>query len=93
MEEPIQHNIKCPIFLETNAVIKNIISKFYKAGPKERQDYVQDILIELKALLSCTKYNPVNSDCLDCHYILRKYLQEYKPNSFLLSNSSSQQER
>ena len=77
MGKAIQHNIKCHIFLETETVIKNIISKFYKAGLKERQDYTQDILVETNTLLLCSNYSSKNPDCSNCHSISRKYLQDY----------------
>lgn len=77
MGKAIQHNIKCYIFLETEMVIKNIISKFYKAGLKEKQDYTQDILVETNTLLLCSNYSSKNPDCSNCHFISRKYLQDY----------------
>mgnify|MGYP001616521205 FL=1 len=77
MGKAIQHNIKCSVFLETEAVIKNIISKFYKAGLKERQDYTQDILVETNTLLLCSNYSSKNPDCSNCHSVSRKYLQDY----------------
>ena len=77
MEKAIQHNIKCYIFLETETVIKNIISKFYKAGLKERQDYTQDILVETNTLLLCSNYNSRNPDCSNCHSISHNHLQKY----------------
>ena len=77
MGKAIQHNIKCYIFLETETVIKNIISKFYKASLKERQDYTQDILVETNTLLLCSNYSSKNPDCSNCHSISRKYLQDY----------------
>jgi hypothetical protein len=86
MEESIQQEIKCTIFLETDKVIQNIIAKYWKVNSKEKQYYLQDISLEIKALLMCSKYNSSNSDCLNCHYILRKYLQEYKPHSSLLQS-------
>lgn len=67
MEEPLRFNIKCPIFLESDAVIKNVISKFLKASSKEKRYYAQDILTEIHWLLSCAKYNNHNADCINCH--------------------------
>jgi len=84
MEEGIQNNIECLIFSVSNRVIKNIILKLEKANSQERQDYAQDILVEANALLLCSNYNSKSPDCLNCHSISRKYLQEYghlpKPN-------------
>jgi len=77
MDESIQHNIKCHIFLETEAAIKNIVTKFYKANLKEERNYAQDILVEANTLLLCSNYNSKNPDCSNCHSILRKYLQDY----------------
>ncbi len=86
-EESIHKEIKCTVFLETDRVIQNTIAKYWKAISKERQYYIQDILLEIKTLLSCSKYNPSNSNCLECHYILRRYLQEYKPTPPLFLNT------
>jgi hypothetical protein len=58
-------------------VIKNIILKFKNANSKEKQDFAQDILVEANTLLLCASYNSKNQDCLDCHSISRKHLQEY----------------
>jgi hypothetical protein len=77
MEESIQNNIKCPIFCESDEIIKNIILKRKNANSQEKQDYVQDILVEANTLLLCSNYNSKNPDCLNCHSISRKYLQEY----------------
>ena len=77
MEESIQNNITCPIFCETDGIIKNIILKVEKANSKEKQDYAQDILVEANTLLLCSNYNFKNPDCSNCHSISRKYLQEY----------------
>ncbi|MDP2922299.1 MAG: hypothetical protein Q8O30_01065 [Candidatus Omnitrophota bacterium] len=77
MEESTQNNIKCPIFCESDEVIKNIILKVGKVKPKEKQEYAQDILLETRSLLKCSNYNVVNTDCLNCHSIARKYVKEY----------------
>lgn len=77
MEEPIQDNIKCHIFCESDGIIKNIILKLEKVSSKERQDYIQDILLEVNTLLLCSNYNSKNLDCPNCHSISRKLLQEY----------------
>ena len=77
MEESIQNNIECPVFRESDEIIKNIILKLEKVGPKEKQDYTQDILVEANTLLLCPDYNSKNPDCPNCHSISRKYLQEY----------------
>jgi len=86
MEESIQNNIKCPIFRESDEIIKNIILKLEKANSQEKQDYTQDILLEANTLLLCSDYNSKNPDCLNCHSISRKYLQGYghlpKPNGY-----------
>ena len=77
MEESNQNNIKCPVFRESDGIIKNIILKLEKVNFREKQDYAQDILVEAKTLLLCSNYNSKNSDCSNCHTISRKYLQEY----------------
>ena len=77
MEESIQNNIKCPIFCESDGIIKNIILKLEQVSSKEKQDYAQDILVEANTLLLCSNYSSKNPDCLNCHTISRKYLQEY----------------
>ena len=77
MEESIQNNIKCPVFRESDGIIKNIILKLEKVSPREKQDYAQDILVEANTLLLCSNYNSKNADCSNCHAISRKYLQEY----------------
>lgn len=77
MEESIQNNIKCPVFRESDEIIKNIILKLEKVNPREKQDYAQDILVEANTLLLCSDYNSKNPDCSNCHSISRKYLQEY----------------
>ena len=77
MEESLQNDIKCPIFCESDEIIKNIILKIEKATSKEKQDYAQDILVEANTLLLCSNYNSKSPDCLNCHSISRGYLQEY----------------
>ena len=77
MEESIQNNIACPIFCESDGIIKNIILKLEQVNSKEKQDYAQDILVEANTLLLCSNYNSKNPDCPNCHTISRKYLQEY----------------
>jgi len=81
MEEDVQNNIECSTFRESDKVIKNIILKLEKANSKEKQDFVQDILVEANTLLLCSSHNSKNPDCLNCHSISRKYLQEYGPLS------------
>jgi len=77
MEESNQNNIKCPVFRESDGIIKNIILKLGKVNFREKQDYAQDILVETNTLLLCSNYNSKNPDCSNCHAISRKYLQEY----------------
>jgi hypothetical protein len=77
MEEGIQNNIECLIFRESDKVIKNIILKLEKASSQEKKDFTQDILLEVNTLLLCSNYNSKNPDCLNCHSLSRKYLQEY----------------
>jgi len=92
MEESTQNNIKCPIFCESDEVIKSIILRTGKVNPKEKRQYIQDILIETRFLLQCSHYDAVNTDCLNCHSIARKYAKEYGPaQAFFvrdISNSS-----
>ncbi|MFZ2357414.1 MAG: hypothetical protein WAW67_06320 [Candidatus Omnitrophota bacterium] len=77
MEESIQNNIKCPVFRESDEIIKNIILKLEKVNSREKQDYAQDILVEANTLLLCSDYNSKNPDCSNCHSISHRYLQEY----------------
>jgi len=77
MEESIQNNIECLIFRESDEIIKNIILKLEKSSSQEKPDYAQDILLEANTLLLCSNYNSKNPDCLNCHSISCKYLQEY----------------
>ena len=74
MEESNQNNIKCPVFRESDGIIKNIILKLEKVNFREKQDYAQDILVEANILLLCSNYNANNPYCSDCHTISRKYL-------------------
>lgn len=76
--ESAQFKIECLVFLETDAVIKNISVKIKKTIAAERQYYVQDVLLEIKTLLACLDYNPRYSDCLYCRRTFRRYLREYK---------------
>ena len=72
-------NIKCNIFLDTEAVIKKTEVKVKEAGTtKERQYYAQDILLEARTLLSCENYDAENPDCLNCHSISRNYIRGYE---------------
>ena len=77
MEEGMQNNIECLVFRESDKVIKNIILKLEKASSQEKKDFTQDILLEANTLLLCSSYNSKNPDCLNCHSLSRKYLQEY----------------
>ena len=71
--------IKCSKFQDTEAVIKKSEDKIKETGSiKEREYYAQDILLEAKALISCSNYNSNTEDCLNCHLVLLKYIQEYK---------------
>lgn len=73
-----ENDIKCNLFLDTGAVIKNTEVKIKDAKTgKERRYFVQDILLEAGTLLSCSDYNTQNSDCIKCHSVLRKFIQEY----------------
>ncbi|MFH1691801.1 MAG: hypothetical protein ABIC68_04445 [Candidatus Omnitrophota bacterium] len=76
-ENKISNGVKCLIFCESDKITKNIILKLDKVNSRERQDYAQDILVEANTLLLCSDYNSKNPECLDCHFISRKYLQEY----------------
>ena len=71
--------IKCNKFQDTEVVIKRAEDKIKETRSiKERQYYAQDILLEAKALISCSNYNSNTEDCLNCHLILLRYIQEYK---------------
>ena len=85
-----KQSIKCTIFWDTEKIIKKVEAKINEINKlKEKQYYAQDILLEAKSLLRCSDYNVLNSDCLNCHYILRRYFQEYKPISSLLLSTHS----
>lgn len=72
-------DIKCSIFWDAEAVIKKTDAKIKEArSTKERQYYAQDILLEAKSLLSCSNYNDGNPDCVSCHSISRRYIQEHE---------------
>ncbi len=71
--------IKCRKFQDTEAVIKRAEDQIKKTKSiKERQYYAQDILLESKDLISCSNYYSNSEDCLNCHLILLRYIQEYK---------------
>ncbi len=71
--------IKCSKFQDTEAVIKKAEDKIKETKSiKERQYYAQDILLEAKALISCSNYDSNTGDCLNCHLILLRYIQQYK---------------
>ncbi len=71
--------IKCSKFQDTEAVIKKAEDKIKETKSiKERQYYAQDILLEAKALISCSNYSSNTEDCLNCHLILLRYIQQYK---------------
>lgn len=76
-QNKISNRVKCPIFCESDEAIKNIILKAGKVNPKEKQEYAQDILVESRSLLQCSHCGAVNTDCLNCHSIARKYVKEY----------------
>ena len=72
-------NIKCNTFQDSEAIIKKTEPKMKEASSiKERKYCAQDILLEAGGLLSCSKRNPKNPDCLSCRFICHKYIQEYK---------------
>lgn len=71
--------IKCSTFQDAETLIKKTEEKIKETRSiKERQYYAQDILLEAESLLSCSNYNDKNPNCLNCHLILLKYIQEYK---------------
>jgi hypothetical protein len=71
--------IKCSNFKESEAIIKKAEAKVRETkNVKERQYYAQDILLEVEALLSCSNYNSGSSDCINCHSISYRYIQEYE---------------
>ena len=56
--------IKCGKFQDTEVVIKRAEDKIKETRSiKERQYYAQDILLEAKALISCSNYNSNTEDC------------------------------
>lgn len=79
MDVIVNKGIKCNIFWDTKAVIEKTEAMVKKAkSSKERQYYAQDILLEAETLLSCSDYNTGNPDCVSCHSISRRYIQECK---------------
>lgn len=73
----LENHIECSIFLDTEAVIKKTLVKINKAqSVKEKQYYIQDILLEAKALSPCPHYKPANLDCLYCSFALRGYVRK-----------------
>lgn len=71
--------VKCSKFSDAEAVIKKIEAKIKQVGNnKERQYYIQDILLEAQTLLQCLNYKSENIGCLKCHFISNRYTQEYK---------------
>ncbi len=71
--------IKCSTFQECEAIIKKSEDKIKETrSVKERQYYAQDILLEAETLMPCSNYNSNTEDCLNCHLILLRYIQEYK---------------
>ncbi len=71
--------IKCNKFWNSIEVIKKIEVKIKDAkSTKEGQYYAQDILLEVESLFSCSDYNAGNLDCLSCHSISQRYIQENK---------------
>ena len=72
-------DIKCSIFLDIISVIKRTDAKIKETGIiKQRQYYAQDILVEARSLRSCSHYNAENSDCLTCHSISHRFIEEYE---------------
>ena len=72
-------DIKCSIFLDVMSVTKRTDAKIKEVGIiKQRQYYAQDILVEARSLLSCSHYNAKNPDCLTCHSVSHRFIEEYK---------------
>jgi len=72
--------VKCSTFLDTEKVIKKTDAKIRETRiTKEKRYYAGDILVEAKTLLSCSNYNTENPECLNCHSISHKLIQEYVP--------------
>jgi len=77
--DPRDQDIKCSIFCDVAAVIKKTAAKVKETRiSKEKQYYAQDILLEAKALFSCSNHYFANSDCVNCRSISRQYIREYE---------------
>ena len=77
--EFVNRNIKCNIFCETEAVIRNSEAKIKETkNLKGRKHYAQDILLEARSLLSCSNNNDKDPDCLICHSIALRYIHQYE---------------
>ena len=71
--------INCNKFQDAEAVIKKSEDKMKETiSIKEKQYYAQDILLETRALISCSNYKSSTEDCLSCQHVLNNYIQEYK---------------
>ena len=71
--------IKCSIFWDAEAVIEKADAKIKEARSiKERKYYAQDILLEVQNLLMCSNYNAGDPECLSCHTISHRHIQEYE---------------
>ena len=81
MKELYQHEIKCPIFLDSEAIIKKIITKLAKTSFKERNFFTQDILTEVNALLSCGRFNRDCPECIKCRSISEQRRITFQSNT------------
>lgn len=71
--------VKCQKFLDTEAFIEETGDKVKEAKNfKEERYYIQDILFEIEDLLSCSNYNPGNPDCISCHSVSNKRLENLR---------------
>ena len=72
-------DIKCNVYRDVEAVIRKTELKLKESRNfKERGYYAQDILLEVKTLLSCPNCNVGNPDCANCHSISQTYIRGYE---------------
>lgn len=69
--------VKCKKFRDAQAVIwKTEVKIKEAASSREKRYYAQDILLEAETLLSCAYYVAGSFDCLKCHLVSQRYIQE-----------------
>jgi len=69
-EEPPK--ICCQIFQKQEPIIKELTHKINNTKViHEKVKLAEEILKEVKVLLSCPDYSSEKSDCLECHFLAR----------------------